>query len=57
VDLTGLEPVDLTGLEPVDLTGLEPVDQTWQNKNRVLPVQGPSVAVAAVHRRATAARS
>jgi hypothetical protein len=33
------------------------LDQTWQNKNRVFPVQGPSVAVAAVRRRAATTRS
>jgi len=27
------------------------VDQTWQNKNRVFPVQGPDVTVAAIRRR------
>lgn len=27
------------------------VDHTWQNKNRVFPVHGPDVAVAAVRRR------
>jgi site-specific DNA recombinase len=27
------------------------VDQTWQNKNRVIPVQGPDVAVRAIRRR------
>jgi len=27
------------------------VDQTWQNKNRVFPGQGPDVAVQAVRRR------
>jgi hypothetical protein len=57
VDLLGLEPVDLLGLEPVDLLGLEPVDHTWQNKNRVFPVQGPSVTIAAVRHRVAPARS
>jgi len=33
------------------------VDHTWQNKNRVFPVQGPSVMVTAVRRRATPTRS
>jgi hypothetical protein len=32
------------------------VDRSWQNKNRVFPVQGPDVTVAAVRRRASARR-
>ena len=33
----------------------ELVDHTWQNKNRVFPVQGVDVTVAAVRRRARVA--
>jgi hypothetical protein len=33
------------------------VDHTWQNKNHVFPVQGPSVTVAAVRYRAAPTRS
>jgi hypothetical protein len=33
------------------------VDHTWQNKNHILPLQGPSVTIAAVRFRAAPARS
>ena len=33
------------------------VDHTWQNKNRIFPVQGPFVTIAAVRYRAAPTRS
>ena len=56
-DETLADPISTREQEPPFRTMVRLVDHTWQNKNHVFPVQGPSATIAAVRYRAAPTRS